>query len=152
MTDCIFTLNGKPISTLKCGAREFTAFSGRGEQVNRRQFACSYGTGPIPPGIYFIVDRESGGMLGGMRDMFTGRDKWFALYAADSRINDEMFCNNIIRGRFRLHPKGPRGLSEGCVVIDDATEFESLRVMLKASLLRPIPGSHIKSYGKLTVV
>lgn len=76
--------------------------------------------GPIPPGIYFIVDRESGGMLGGLRDYFTGRDTWFALCANDNRIDDKTFCNNIIRGHFRLHPKGVRGVSEGCVVIDDA--------------------------------
>lgn len=152
MADCTFTLNGKPLSALKCGTREFPAFSGRGEHINRRQFACSYGTGPIPAGDYFIVDRESGGMLGGLRDLFTGRDTWFALYAADSRIDDETFCNNIIRGRFRLHPKGPRGVSEGCVVIDDAAHFESLRAILKGSLLRPIPGSHLKAYGKLTVI
>lgn len=152
MADCTFTLNGKPLSALKCGPREFPAFSGQGNHINQRQFACSHGTGPIPPGIYFILDRESGGMLGGLRDIFTGRDKWFALYAADNRVDDETFCNNIIRGHFRLHPKGMRGVSEGCVVIDDAAQFESLRAILKGSLLRPIPGSHLKAYGKLTVV
>jgi hypothetical protein len=100
MADCTFVLNGEPLSELKCGTKAFPAFSGRGEHVNRRQFACSYGTGPIPPGTYFIVDRESGGMLGGLRELFTGRDKWFALYAADNRIDDKTFCNDIIRVTF----------------------------------------------------
>ncbi|HYD60251.1 MAG TPA: DUF2778 domain-containing protein [Noviherbaspirillum sp.] len=151
MVECTFELNGKPLSALKCKSLELAAFSGKGEYVNQRRYACSYGAGPIPPGVYYVVDRESGGMLGGLRDFFNGRNKWFALYAADAKIDDEMFCNNVIRGRFRLHPKGPLGISEGCIVIDEAAQFENLRAMLTGSLSREIPGSSFKAYGKVTV-
>jgi len=109
MIDCTFELNGKPMSAFKCGATSFPAFSGLGEHVNRRTSACILNAGPIPPGAYYIFDRQSGGLLGPLRDLFTGRDIWFALYAIDNEIDDETYCKQVKRGLFRLHPKGPFG-------------------------------------------
>ena len=74
-----------------------------------------------PPGEYYIIDRQFGGLLGPLRDLFTGRDQWFALYAIDDEIDDEVFCDKVKRGLFRLHPNGPFGRSEGCVVINNNT-------------------------------
>ena len=144
MIDCTFELNGKRMSVFKCGATSFSAFSGLGEHVNRRVSACILGAGPIPPGTYCIFDRQSGGLLGPFRDLFTSRDEWFALYADDGRIDDETFCEKVKRGEFRLHPKGTRGRSEGCIVIDKKTDFMYLRTILRNSKHIEIPGIKLR--------
>jgi len=64
MIDCKFELNGKPMSIFWCGATRFPAFSGLGKHVNKRISACILNQGPIPPGTYYIIDRQSGGLLG----------------------------------------------------------------------------------------
>ncbi|MBN4080233.1 DUF2778 domain-containing protein [Beggiatoa alba] len=64
MIDCKFELNGKSRSTFWCGAARFPGFSGLGKYVNRRAYACLLNKGPIPPGTYYIFDRQSGGLLG----------------------------------------------------------------------------------------
>lgn len=151
MIDCTFELNGKPISTFKCGAISFPAFSGLGEHVNRRTSACILNAGPIPPGTYYIIDRQSGGLLGPLRNLFTDRDQWFALYAIDDKIDDEVYCNKVKRGQFRLHPKGPFGRSEGCIVIDKKSDFLFLRTILKNSSKSLIPNTQLESYGRLVV-
>lgn len=148
---CIFTLNGEPISSLRCDSRSYPAFSGQGNSTNKRSSACIPNIGPIPPGQYYILDRKSGGFLGKIRDMFTDRDQWFALYAIDKNIDDEVFCNDVKRGLFRLHAKGPLSRSEGCVVIDDKINFFSLRNQLKESPKKLIPGTEIVHYGILLV-
>ncbi|WP_217999668.1 tlde1 domain-containing protein [Thauera butanivorans] len=58
------------MSSFVLGASAFPAFSGLGSQMNQRVAACIQSRGPIPPGEYFIVDRESGGRLGWLRDLF----------------------------------------------------------------------------------
>jgi len=68
MIDCKFELNNKPMSTFWCGAASFPAFSGLGKHVNHRAFACHPNLGPIPPGTYYIFDRQSDGLLGPFRD------------------------------------------------------------------------------------
>lgn len=151
MISCTFELNSKPMSALVSGAMAFPAFAGLGAHANRREFACHVNVGPIPPGDYYIFDRQSGGLLGPLRDIFTGRGDWFALYADDGRIDDETLCNAIKRGSFRLHPKGGLGRSEGCVVIDSQADFQRFRAILKGSKQVDVPGARIKAYGKLTV-
>jgi hypothetical protein len=151
MIDCTFELNGKPMSTFKCGATSFPAFSGLRKHVNRRFSACIPNLGPIPPGEYYIIDRQSGGLLGPLRDLFTGRDQWFALYAIDEKIDDEVFCGKVKRGFFRLHPKGPLGRSEGCIVINKESDFSFLRTILKGSSKKLIPGTQLESYSRLVV-
>ena len=151
MIDCRFELNGKPLSTFMCGATSFPAFSGLGKHVNQRVSACILGAGPIPPGTYYIFDRQSGGLLGPFRDLFTGRDDWFALYAEDSRIDDETFCEKVKRGEFRLHPKGATGRSEGCIVIDKKTDYMYMRTILRNSKQVAVPGIKFKAYGRVVV-
>ncbi|MBN4078915.1 DUF2778 domain-containing protein [Gammaproteobacteria bacterium AH-315-C21] len=151
MIDCTFELNGKPMSIFKCGATSFPAFSGLGKHVNKLISACIPNQGPIPPGTYYIIDRQSGGLLGPLRDLFTDRDTWFALYAIDEKVDDETFCNNVKRGLFRLHPKGPFGRSEGCVVINKESDFLFLRTILKNTSKSLMPDTELESYGRLVV-
>lgn len=116
-----------------------------------RSAACLVDLGPIPPGSYFIVDRESGGMLGSIRNLWSNRNDWFALYAADGSVDDRTLCDEVERGAFRLHPKGYAGISKGCIVINDGAQFHQLRAILKGAGLHAIPGSHHQAYGMVTV-
>lgn len=83
--------------------------------------------------------------------MFTGRDTWFALYAIDDKIDDEVKCDQIKRGLFRLHPKGPSGRSEGCIVIDSQADFLTIRTKLHNTTAEFLPNKEIKTYGKVIV-
>jgi len=105
----------------------------------------------IPPATYYIFDRQSGGRLGWLRDLFSDRDEWFALYAADSRLDDETFCDEVKRGRFRLHPKGPSGRSEGCVVVESRQDFHRVRTRIKSASLIDVAEIGLKAYGMLVV-
>lgn len=151
MFHCRFRLNNRPLSQFKIGGASMPAFSGARPHVNDRSKACLQGLGPIPPGSYHIFDRQSGGRLGGLRDLLNGRDDWFSLYANDGLINDETFCQEVERGRFRLHPKGSLGRSEGCVVIDRGSDYVRLRSMLTSVEPAAVPGSRLKAYGLLLV-
>lgn len=151
MIECTFELNGKPMSLLKLNSLQFPAFSGLGKHANRREFACTPSIGPIPPGIYYILDRQTGGRLGPLRELFSGRSDWFALYGADGKIDDEIFCNAVKRGNFRLHPQRVGGVSQGCITLETAADFNRLRAHLKASKQVDIPGSTLQAYGRVTV-
>jgi hypothetical protein len=151
MVDCFFELNGKPMSTLAIDQMHFPAFSGLGRDANRRELACLASAGPIPPGTYYIFDRQSGGLLGPLRDLFHDHSQWFALYAIDGKINDETFCNQVKRGAFRLHPRGVLGISQGCITLDSAIDFQMLRARLKVSGQTSVPGSNLKAYGRVIV-
>lgn len=146
-----FKLNGLPMSELKCGVSSFAAFSGQGSYVNKRMHVCIAGFGAIPPGAYYIVDRKSGGILSAIRDRINHRRDWFSLFADDGKTDDETICDRVLRGQFRLHPKGSSGISEGCVVIDDIHQFYKLRVLLKSTTQRKIPSTDIMTYGRLIV-
>lgn len=139
------------MSSLRFGANEFPAFSGLGGHVNQKLSVCFQSVGPIPPGEYFVLDRESGGKLGWLYDLFNKRGDWFALYAVDGNIDDEVWCDQVKRGKFRLHPRGPSGVSEGCIVIDKIADFAHLRTMLRAGDLLDIPGKNISAWAKLVV-
>jgi len=151
MIDCRFKLNDEPMSTFKCGATSFPAFSGLGEHKNRWLSACVPNEGSIPPGTYYIFDRQSGGLFGPLRDLFNDRDQWFALHAIDSKIDDETYCNKVKRGSFRLHPKGDFGISEGCITIESKTDYQYLRTILKNITPVAVPGSTLEAYGKVVV-
>ena len=150
MIDCSFELNGKQMSALKCGGQSFPAFSGLGAYANLKSAACLQ-NGPIPPGTYYIIDRQSGGFLGPLRDLFNSHDNWFALYAIDGKIDDETFCNHVKRGNFRIHPKGTLGISQGCITIESISDFQRLRVKLKGTKQETIPSTSFLAYGKVIV-
>lgn len=167
---CNFTLNDEQNKKQKCylkcefGKKDFIAkaFSGYGEYMNRRDYAC-YVDGPIPPGEYYIFDRQTGGRLSVLWDLFrttlnSDYNKWFALYAIDKKIDDETYCGKVRRGEFRLHPKGPSGISKGCITIENRTKFLTLWSMLKSQSPFVVPVSSIvsdtkklKAYGKVVV-
>ena len=151
MYQCSFELNDKPMSAFKIDSLSFPAFSGLGASANKRNLACIPGSGPIPPGTYYIFDRQGGGFLEPFKNLFSDHTNWFALYAIDTKIDDETYCNGVKRGNFRLHPKGPRGISEGCITIDAPKDFDRLRVMLKGMAPQALPGSALKAYGRVTV-
>ena len=112
---------------------------------------CLKDIGPIPSGTYYIVDRESGGLLGPLYEALGWRDNWFSLYADDGKIDDEIFCEEVKRGNFRLHPTGSRRISRGCITIETQADFNFLRTILKSTQKQAIPGSTLLAYGKVVV-
>jgi len=148
----MFTLNGATFSSFVCEGTPYVAFSGNGLDRNNPDSGAVAGNGPIPLGRYYIVDRQSGGTLGGIRDFFTGRDEWFALYRDDGSVDDETFIGGVRRGEFRLHPRGPSGTSLGCIVIQDPADFPALRATLLASSVAFVPGTGARTYGTVDVV
>ena len=145
------------MSVLHCpGVGDFDAFSGDGAGKDNPNDAGIVDVGPLPPGRYYVVDRGSGGLFTHIRDFFldhaygTDRSKWFALYNSTTK-DDWVFVNGVKRGNFRLHPHGPRNLSEGCITLADPVAFDRLRGHLKASSQIAIPGGKGFAYGTVDV-
>ena len=69
----------------------------------------------------------------------------------DRKIDDETLCDKIKRGNFRLHPKGPRGISEGCITIEAISDFQRVSAVLRSSAPSVVPGRELKAYGKVVV-
>jgi hypothetical protein len=152
MVTCSLILNNLRFTKLVTDVGRFTAFSGDGKDRNNPSSESVRDGGPIPLGLYHIVDRPSGGRLGAIRDAATGRFEWFALYRDDGTIDDETFVDSVKRGQFRLHPLGPLGMSTGCVVLQYRAEFNSLRSCLLAAPVANIPGTSMRTYGTIDVV
>jgi hypothetical protein len=113
---------------------------------------CVRDYGPIPPGTYYIVDRESGGLLGPIRDWIQGKDLWFALFKDDGSIDDYTLCEEVKRGNFRIHPKGSAGISRGCITFENNQEYKSFRELVLSQEMFDIPGSTLKAYGTVKVM
>lgn len=64
-----FELNDQALSALKLSPFSYPAFSGLAPYVNKRHAACLANAGPVPPGVYYLLDRESGGLLGPLWDV-----------------------------------------------------------------------------------
>lgn len=156
---CVFTLNGRGSSTLVCpGIGAFPAFSGNGVGRDNPNATDKIDIGPLPAGRYYIVERASGGPATHLRDAFlklfygTDRWQWFALYRADGKIDDYTFVSGVRRGAFRLHPVGPRGLSEGCITLMQKSGFEKLAGYLRQrGAWIPVPGTGMRAYGIIEV-
>ncbi|BCQ24773.1 DUF2778 domain-containing protein [Caballeronia sp. NK8] len=154
---CTFTLNNKQTSTLACsGYGTVEAFSGQMRGRDNPAEVATKDIGPIPPGTYYIVDRQSGGMLGDIRDRLapiagsTDRTKWFTLW--NPRTGDSTKINGVIRSHFRIHPEGSRAVSEGCITLVNPAEFELLqRYIRRSPPVLPVPGSTLKAYGTVEV-
>jgi len=73
------------------------------------------------------------------------------LYANDEKVDDITWRKQVKRGQFRLHPKGTTGRSEGCIVINQAADFNRLRVILKSTPAMPINGTHLLAWGRVLV-
>lgn len=153
-----FALNGLPSSILSVsGVGNFPAFSGQKYGRNNVTMASRKKIGPVPPGRYFILGRESGGRLGAIGNFYldniygTDRDTWFALYKEDLQIDDTVYIEGVKRGQFRLHPIGPAGLSEGCITLCHQSDFDYLRQALLHTTMMQVPCSSFKAYGMVTV-
>jgi hypothetical protein len=153
---CTFVLNGQTTSLLSCpGVGLFTAFSGTSTGRDNPNAVSQADVGPLPPGRYYIVDRQSGGRAGWIRDLGSliyGADRrhWFMLWREGS--GDSTMINGVRRGAFRLHPIGPRGLSEGCITLANPTQFNILSSYLhKQGATVPVPGTSLRAYGYVDV-
>lgn len=151
MVDCYFNLNWSIFSPFGYNGVSCTCFSGNGIHRNNPDSTAVASNGPIPTGVYYIVDRQSGGTLGGIRDALTGRSNWFALYRDDGTIDDETFIESVRRGEFRMHPTGPSRTSLGCITFQYAREFDSMRSFLRSSPITYIPDTGTITYGTVTV-
>lgn len=66
-------------------------------------------------------------------------------------MDDETYCNKVKRGNFRLHPQGPRGISQGCITIENIGDFLHISAMLRGACQAEVPGISLKAYGKVIV-
>jgi hypothetical protein len=156
---CSFRLNNAPLSTFTCsGVGNFTAFSGMPVDRDNPAAVAHAGSGPLPQGRYYIVDRQSGGRLGWLYDYLrahgygTDRSEWFALYRVGGKIGDETFVNGVRRGAFRLHPVGPLRRSEGCITLTSPIAFKKLSTYLRSQgATVPVPGTTLRAYGTVEV-
>jgi hypothetical protein len=155
---CTFALNNKTTSALYCsGFGSVTAYSGQKWGRDNPKATAAEDVGPLPAGTYYIVDRQSGGMLGWARDLWsedgygtTDRTKWFALW--NPSTGDTTMTDGIRRGSFRLHPEGPQHLSEGCITVGSHIEFDQLRqFILSRKPDLPVPRSSLRAYGTVDV-
>jgi len=157
MIQCTFTLNNEPMSFIKGPGFQYRAYSGESTHRNKPGYMCTPMLGAIPLGRYAIVDRESGGLRSKVMDALksarslSNRFDWLALYALDGKIDDEMFCNGIRRGEFRIHSGGLSGTSYGCVTLPNTIDFYSLRNRIRARKF-VIPSTGFQAYGVLNVV
>lgn len=155
---CTFLLNNKTTSTLECsGFGLVDAYSGQKQGRDNPRDTAMSNIGPLPAGTYYLVDRQSGGMLGWARDWYdahgwgtTDHSKWFMLWNPNG--GDTTMIDGIRRGNFRLHPEGPMRLSEGCITVVSPFAFESLQRYIRShNADLPVPGSTLRAYGTVDV-
>jgi hypothetical protein len=144
------------MSKFEMDGRTYDAFSGYHNQANKITQQCMK-DGPIPVGSYYILDREEGGHFGAIRDWLTkmfyvDHTDWFALYRKDKHIDDYLFCDQLRRGNFRLHPKAGLGISEGCITINTLSAFEMLATQLRKKTKFKIPGTNLMAYSIVDVI
>ena len=155
---CTFALNSKETFTLICeGFGTVEAFSGQKRGRDSPDEIATPNIGPIPPGTYYLVDRQSGGLMGWAYEaaghyfgVTSARHKWFTLW--NPMTGDTTMVYGVTRGNFRLHPVGPAGLSQGCITLVNPGEFEYLeRFIRRSPPTIPVPGTNLKAYGTVEV-
>lgn len=90
--------------------------------------------------------------MGPVWDKFTQAPIWFALYADDIRVDDQTFCDNVLRGAFRLHPAVLFGRSAGCITLPFMRDFQVLRNLIRQQEMFDVPCTNLKAYGKVIVL
>ncbi|SMG50344.1 DUF2778 domain-containing protein [Paraburkholderia susongensis] len=155
---CTFRLNNRETSQLSCvGFGSIEAYSGQRQGRDNPDAVALPDVGALPPGTYYLVDRQSGGRLGWLWDWIgahstsTDHKKWFMLWNAHG--GDTTMIDGIRRGSFRLHPEGERHLSKGCITVKNPADFERLQRYIRLHKpAMPIPGnSELKAYGRVEV-
>ena len=124
-------------------------FSGDGDHRNKPESENVAGAGPIPRGEYYVVQRESGGTLGWLYDLFSGKDTWFALLAVDEKIDDYTNVDGVNRGEFRMHPGSK---SFGCITFSNNQWYDDWRNLVLQTSTEKISGTDIFAYGKVRVI
>ncbi|PNS11174.1 hypothetical protein COO59_12940 [Mixta theicola] len=158
-----FVINDADFSPLIFnGIGTFMDFSGDGLYRNHGGCSIIPGSGPIPTGKYWIVDRPAGGVWSKTRAWikdFTNivfsnaefmRSEWFALYRDDGKIVDYTWIKGVERKHFRLHPGS---VSWGCITLVRNTHYALLRNELLRTRKMPVPGrSGLMAYGTIEVI
>jgi RHS repeat-associated protein len=145
-------LNSEPVSSLECGCRDsYPAFSGNPPYRNDPNSTTQAGIGAAPTGWYYIVDRPQGGIGGRVMSLVTGKYEWFALYRDDGTPGDDTVEKGVMRREIRLHPKGSRGNSFGCVTLNKQADYDRLRKLLLRTKTGIISGTNIKYYGTILI-
>lgn len=74
------------------------------------------------------------------------------IYADDTEIDDfTNWCDDVVRGQFRLHPRGPSGISQECIVIDQAADFQTLARNLRNRQPTQVGETGLNAWGTVTV-
>ncbi|MFM0237606.1 DUF2778 domain-containing protein [Paraburkholderia phytofirmans] len=155
---CTFVLNGQRDSVFSCeGTASVAAFSGMDHGRDNPDDTAVENVGPIPKGTYYLVDRQSGGLMGFLYEwcyatgsVSTDRRKWFTLW--NPATGDTTNINGIKRGHFRLHPMGYLGLSHGCITVENSQEFDRLQKFIRSrGQTVPVPGIALRAYETVDV-
>ncbi|WP_414675066.1 tlde1 domain-containing protein [Luteibacter sp.] len=77
---------------------------------------------------------------------------WFALCAADLRIDDNTYCDSVLRGQFRLHPAVLFGRSAGCITLPFMHDFHVVRHFIRQQEMFDVPCTNLKAYGQVIVL
>ncbi|CRG49039.1 DUF2778 domain-containing protein [Yersinia wautersii] len=159
-----FVVNNASFSPLTIfGTGTFMAFSGDNAYRNRGGCVAVPDAGPIPAGLYWIVDRPAGGVRSRAwtltKDAWntaagspSNHAEWFALYRDDGLIDDYTWINGIKRGNFRLHPVGGRGISLGCITLQHYSDFATIRSALLRAKSVPVRDTGLQAYGCIEVI
>ncbi|WP_329958882.1 tlde1 domain-containing protein [Paraburkholderia sejongensis] len=62
------------------------------------------------------------------------------------------WLNGVKRGQFRLHPKGGRGLSIGCITVENYAEFSTIRRSLLHTGTVQVGSTGLLAYGTIEVM
>ncbi|WP_418391104.1 tlde1 domain-containing protein, partial [Akkermansia sp.] len=132
-------------------------FSGNGDGKNNPDNAGNKDNGPIPPGKYYVIKRQSGGIRSQFEDwtykMWNDNDKtqWLAFIAIDGVLDDQKEINGVFRSSFRMH-YGTRSL--GCITFLDKDVFEKVREFIletESKTVKGADGTEYIYYGILEV-
>lgn len=89
--------------------------------------------------------------MGWLYEKLGEKSDWFSLYAIDSKIDDQTFCEGTLRGQFRLHPAVGQGISKGCITLPSSQDYDLIKNELKASGTHSVVGFDIPVYGIVSV-
>ncbi len=124
-------------------------FSGNGDGKNNPDNVGNKDNGPIPPGKYYVIKRQSGGIRSRIEDwtykLWNDNDKtqWLAFIAIDDALDDQKEINGVFRSSFRMH-YGTRSL--GCITFLDKEVFEKAREFILETESRTVKGADGTEY------
>ena len=124
-------------------------FSGNGAGKNNPDNVGNKDNGPIPPGKYYVIKRQSGGIRSQIEDwtykLWNDNDKtqWLTFIAIDDALDDQKEINGVFRSSFRMH-YGTRSL--GCITFLDKEVFEKAREFILETESRTVKGADGTEY------